>query len=744
MSAAVLTQLPAVTAVANSIDRVIQTDGLFHDPAINGTVTQFNLNVGTFSVELFDSQTPLTVANFLHYVNDGDYTNTIIHRNAKLTNGTPFVVQGGGFRLALPPTAITTDPAVQNEPGISNVRGTIAMAKLGGNPNSATSQWFVNMGDNSANLDAQNGGFTVFGHVLGNGMATLDAIAALTNINAGGAFTDLPLTNYGGGPVALNNFVNVNSISTISETRVTGASSSNPNLVTVSLDANKNLVLHYIPRQTGTATITVNAASADGSVISQTFDVTVNEDPNQVAPVSMSTLGVKTVNYTEPDGTAVSLKFTSSSRDGTVAMLEFYGEGVTVNTVGSVTTLTGGASLFKISFSAASTLKSTFAITTKGGTDAGVATIDTIAGDTVIGKFSAPMVDLIGEGMIFTGSGYIGTIDLHDVKNSADIVLPGGQPFTPFLGITLNVDSTSDGSDITVSQHIKNLTANKIGSSDITTPFISSMTIKADPKAAANRALDGSFSADLTITGDGAPTKGGALPNIVISGAASGTWSVTGAGGKISVGSTAPSFDATFSSVLGSFATTVGALSGSITATQIGTITAKTDLASAQIFLSGAFSPDPKIQALGKLTVGNAISGSVVAGAGSFGAITAKSMANSFAYSGVSDFDLDNPPTSVAAFANTSNITSFTLTSTASDAFAGSRIAASTLTKVTLKKIDVTNNNVDFGVTADKIASISGVDGSGKTFTLTKLDDPALLPAKLNGLLLVDFTITLL
>ncbi len=78
-----------------------------------------------------------------------------------------------------PPGNVFQNPAVTNEPELSNVRGTIAMAKLGTDPNSATNQWFISLADNSANLDVQNDGFTVFGIVMDNGMDIVDVIVAL-------------------------------------------------------------------------------------------------------------------------------------------------------------------------------------------------------------------------------------------------------------------------------------------------------------------------------------------------------------------------------------------------------------------------------------------------------------------------------------------------------------------------------------------------------------------------------------
>jgi peptidyl-prolyl cis-trans isomerase A (cyclophilin A) len=159
----------------------------------NATVVEFQTVLGNFEVNLYDNATPETVANFLNYVNNGAYTSSVIHRSVP-----GFVVQGGGFTydLGLPLDGVPANPPVVNEPVFANVRGTIAMAKLGGDPNSATSEWFFNLADNTANLDGQNGGFTAFGEVVGDGMAIVDAIAALPRFNFGGATTDLPLRDY--------------------------------------------------------------------------------------------------------------------------------------------------------------------------------------------------------------------------------------------------------------------------------------------------------------------------------------------------------------------------------------------------------------------------------------------------------------------------------------------------------------------------------------------------------------------
>lgn len=192
----------------------------------SATIVEVRTNVGNFQVNLFDQTTPQTVANFLSYVNSGAYANNVVHRRAQ-----GFVIQMGGFQFndAFPPDPIATAPAVVNEPELSNVRGTLSMAKLGGDPNSATSQFFVNLNDNSANLDVQNGGFTVFGQVIDDGMLIVDQIAGLPTGNFGGAFTDFPLQNYTASDAQNNveitrdNVVLITDIVVIDSTVVTGA-----------------------------------------------------------------------------------------------------------------------------------------------------------------------------------------------------------------------------------------------------------------------------------------------------------------------------------------------------------------------------------------------------------------------------------------------------------------------------------------------------------------------------------------
>lgn len=132
-----------------------------------GILAQFVLDFGTVDVELFDVDKPVTVRNFLDYQQSGVWNSTIMHR--WVTN---FVIQGGSYYAdpVAGPVAITNRPPITNEfsvgPTLTNTYGTIAMARIGGQTNSATSSWFFNLNNSNAFLDSVDGGFTVFGRTL--------------------------------------------------------------------------------------------------------------------------------------------------------------------------------------------------------------------------------------------------------------------------------------------------------------------------------------------------------------------------------------------------------------------------------------------------------------------------------------------------------------------------------------------------------------------------------------------------
>lgn len=195
---------------------LVATSGLWAQLATGPTV-RFDTTLGNIDVLLLPGSAPATVQNFLNYVRRGTYNNSIFHRSVP-----GFIIQGGGFTYANNTfRALAADPPVRNEFRTSNSRGTIAMAKLEGRPDSATNQWFFNLANNGPNLDNQNGGFTVFGRIS-NGLSVMDQIAAtpVFRLNSN-ELTDIPLLNYRSGQsVSASNIVFVRSITILDETPV--------------------------------------------------------------------------------------------------------------------------------------------------------------------------------------------------------------------------------------------------------------------------------------------------------------------------------------------------------------------------------------------------------------------------------------------------------------------------------------------------------------------------------------------
>ena len=150
---------------------------------------EFQTNQGDFTVELYPEKAPKTVANFLQYVKDGYYENTIFHRVIN-----HFMIQGGGFERDL--SEKNTRAAVVNEAGngLLNQTGTIAMARTA-DPDSATAQFFVNLIDNQfldyTGPDPDQIGYCVFGKVT-SGMDVIQKIG-ITQTNTFGRYSDVPV-----------------------------------------------------------------------------------------------------------------------------------------------------------------------------------------------------------------------------------------------------------------------------------------------------------------------------------------------------------------------------------------------------------------------------------------------------------------------------------------------------------------------------------------------------------------------
>ena len=262
-----------------------------------GTVVEMQTNnpIGekSFFIELFDKKgsaerlTKATVKNFLKYVQSDLYSGSIFHRSVP-----GFVLQGGGFSAPLVssanggmPAAINNFGTVDNQPGNSNLKGTIAMAKIGGQPDSATNQWFINLNDNP-DLDSQNEGFTVFGKVLGSGMDTVEQLSSADIFNFGGVVSQLPLWNPPGSVVDVqpDDYLTIDVARQLSAKKqpfTLFVESSDDDLLKASVTKKQRIKLKASSGASGEVEVNVRSVSlVDGSENEESFDVLIGEAPS--------------------------------------------------------------------------------------------------------------------------------------------------------------------------------------------------------------------------------------------------------------------------------------------------------------------------------------------------------------------------------------------------------------------------------------------------------------------------------
>ena len=187
----------------NIIKYLVITTIIFLNSGANAEMTTntkiiIKTTSGDIKIELYDDKAPITSENFKKYIESGYFTDTIFHRVIK-----GFMIQGGGFTAEM--SEKDSMPPIQNEAnnGVSNARGTIAMARTP-DPHSASSQFFINLKDNNF-LDftaetSQGWGYCAFGKVF-EGMDILDKIA-LVDTGSYGAHQDVPKE-----PIAINEII---------------------------------------------------------------------------------------------------------------------------------------------------------------------------------------------------------------------------------------------------------------------------------------------------------------------------------------------------------------------------------------------------------------------------------------------------------------------------------------------------------------------------------------------------------
>lgn len=239
---------------------------------------------------------PLSTSNLKAYINSGRYVDTFIHRSMP-----GFVIQGGGYTWAesVEPEVATTSllPVAADAPVLNeysseraNIRGTVAMAKLGNDPNSATSQWFFSLADNVANLDRQNGGFTVFGRVQSaDDLLLMDMLSAVDVYNAGGVFSDIPLLLDPGASVSAANTVRFSDVELHDRPELTyTATTSSPLLEASVQDQRLLLRLHPSAKPSAeTVVVRVVAINLLGESLQQEFQVQLPT----LSPALVSTVG---------------------------------------------------------------------------------------------------------------------------------------------------------------------------------------------------------------------------------------------------------------------------------------------------------------------------------------------------------------------------------------------------------------------------------------------------------------------
>lgn len=699
---------------SGALSNTVPLSGVFSTTnlnAVSGSVVRMPVQFGTgtsavnsaIALELYDQATPLTVQNFLNYVNTNAYTNTIIHRTVTTGSGGIGIIQGGGFTYS-PSSgqfgAVTTGAPVVNEFSSSprdalgrvNVRGTIAMARQTG-VNSATSQWFINT-TNNPSLDNAAGGnqYCVFGRVIG-GLAVADQINALPVYNASqisSAFTNLPLANYdGGSQLASSSVVRFSGARVIPANQVknyfTYTVKSSNSLVTATLDANNNLVVTAAnAKKPATSTVTITAADLTGAAVTETVLVTV------AVPILGVNYG-RTVVSTRANAPAVDLGAAFVGETAT-RTFTFKNTGNLGLNLGSIVLPAGLSIVGNAPTSVAAGSSANLVV----GLDTSTAAVR--SGKVTINIPDSPSVEFpvsafVSDGVTLSGRvspGTVSSVTYVDADGSrATFGLKGGG--------TANLKFTGTGLSLSVSRRAATVTAATGGvavstvvlaSPDATTGLSASVsrgTVSvssvSSPGAVKSLALKG-----VVIT-DGV-SVGGAVNDVALASLDSGTVSISGSVRTL---------------VMGDVSGSTVSVTGSVTSGSLGNVL------SSRVSVAGAS---------GSLSA-RSVTGSTVVYSGGLNSVTVAGAVAGSEISAGSGTTRATLGTLTDSTVTASGLTALTLTSRSPDALSNSLISSTAIGSLAVGGLSSGGGRST--VTAGSVKKLSGRAVPGKAFSVVKI-----------------------
>ena len=446
----------AVIATNNTNGLIIDLTKCFKAPPAPDDVVRVTTTYGGFNVQLFPSNAPITVSNFLSYVNDGAYENTLIHR---VPTSPAHIIETGAYTLDSYLSPIAVWAPITNEASLSNTTGTVATLPRGG-PDNATSEWIINLTNNTA-LDPANttNACTVFGQILGDGIQVANQIAAtpawpLASYETNpifAPFTSIPLRGityfYAGYPLSLANFLSITHVMTLPYF----AFSSDPSAFSTEIQGT-NLVVKFQSYGTSNVTITAYAADTNGNFVKSAFAVapspkgsqTITFPTNPPQPYSTNpyTFNDGTNYPTSTSGMEVSVKIKSGPAK--IAKDQFYFTGVgtvtmiasqsgnnnynaAANVLGTVVVLKANQTITPFNLPAFTNVvkfPTAFTLTNAPKASSGLAVKLVASGPA---KLSGTKVTLTGTGTITLTAGQVGNAKYNPAPNQSTNFVVGSK-----------------------------------------------------------------------------------------------------------------------------------------------------------------------------------------------------------------------------------------------------------------------------------------------------------------------------